>query len=151
MERFKFTTEDKKFILFFAGLTLFYVLPMLIANSPYNDDFCRILTGNSWDDDGRLIPSLLIRFLVHATTIYDPAPLPLILSVPVFTLGGFMIKKLFIDVENPYISAVIASGFIFNPFLLLLFVYQLDSLGLALSLVLLIVPFALAVPEGRKK
>lgn len=151
MRDFKLTSDDKKFILFFAGLTFIYVLPMLIANCPYNDDYCRILTGNSWDDDGRLLPSAIIRFLVHSTTIYDPAPLPLILSIPIFTLGGFLIKKSFIDVDSPYISAVLAFGFIINPFLSRLFVYQLDSLGLAISLVLLIIPFALNIPEKNRK
>ncbi len=151
MQGFKINTEDKNFIMLFAGLAFLYVLPMLIANTPYNDDFCRILTGNSWDDDGRLLPSLLMRFLVHSTTIYDPAPLPLLLSIPIFTMGGFMIKKLFIDVDNDFIAAIIAFGFIFNPFLVRLFVYQLDSLGLALSLVLLIVPFALTLPDSNKK
>ncbi|WP_027722059.1 glucosyltransferase domain-containing protein [Maridesulfovibrio zosterae] len=151
MRLFDFTAEDRKFLLLFSGLTLLYVLPMLIANCPYNDDFSRLLIGNSWDDDGRLLPSLIVRFLVHATTVYDPAPLPLILSVPIFAWGGFMIRKLFIDDMSPYISAAIAMGFIFNPYLLRLFIYQLDSVGLALSLVLLIVPFALDVPESGKK
>ncbi|WP_031485335.1 glucosyltransferase domain-containing protein [Maridesulfovibrio frigidus] len=151
MQGFKINTEDKNFIMLFAGMAFLYVLPMLIANTPYNDDFCRILTGNSWDDDGRLLPSLLMRFLVHSTSIYDPAPLPLLLSIPIFTMGGFMIKKLFIDVDNAFIAAIIAFGFIFNPFLVRLFIYQLDSLGLALSLVLLIIPFALILPETNKK
>ncbi|CCO22196.1 glucosyltransferase domain-containing protein [Maridesulfovibrio hydrothermalis] len=151
MQDLKITTEDKSFILLFAGLTLLYVLPMIIANCPYNDDYCRIMTGNSWDDDGRLLPSQIMRFLMHATTIYTPAPLPLLLSIPVFTFGGLLIKKLFIDVDNPYISTILAFGFIFNPFLLRLFIYQLDSLGLSLSLVLLIVPFALKMPQNTKK
>ncbi|WP_291328996.1 glucosyltransferase domain-containing protein [Desulfovibrio sp. UCD-KL4C] len=151
IQDFKLTKEDKIFILLFAGLILLYVLPMLIANCPYNDDFSRILKGNSWDDDGRLLPSIIVRFLVHSTSIFDPAPLPLIMSVPIFTFGGFMIKRLFIDVDSPYISAIIAMGFVFNPYLVRLFVYQLDSIGLSLSLVLLIIPFTLAASESSKK
>ena len=150
-KNFEVTAEDKIFILFFTALVLLYVLPLLTSYCPFNDDYYRIFKGNSWDDDGRLLPSLIIRFLGHARTIFNPAPLPLVLSILVFSFGGFLIKKLFIETVNPYISALIAFGFIFNPFLLLSLVFQLDCLGFTLSLVLLILPFALAVPESRKK
>ncbi len=151
MSYFKLSAEERKTVFVLFGLTLLYVLPVLIANTPYNDDFSRIIIGNSWDDDGRLLPSILVRILVHATTIYSPAPLPLLLSIPIFVWGGLLIRRLFVNIEDSCLSGLIAFGFVLNPFLLCLFVYQLDALGLALSLVLLIVPYTLALPSGGSK
>lgn len=151
MLNLRLSPEEKKTVYILFGLTFLYILPTIISNTPYNDDFSRIIIGNSWDDDGRLLPSILVRLLNHATTIYSPAPLPLLLSVPIFVLGGLLVRRLFVDLSDPYLSGIISFGFIVNPFLICLFPYQLDSLGLALSLVLLLVPYALVIPSGGKK
>ncbi|MUM76490.1 hypothetical protein GKC30_02450 [Pseudodesulfovibrio sp. F-1] len=143
--------EDRKFCLYFGVLLLLYFLPIIIAGYPVNDDYHRIFRGSSWDDDGRFLASLAHRLLGHSLTIYNPAPLPLLLSILIFTYGGLLIKKTFLPDNDALLSPLLALGFIINPFLILILVFQLDSIGIALSLVLLIIPFAIRASQFKKR
>ncbi|WP_027180270.1 glucosyltransferase domain-containing protein [Maridesulfovibrio bastinii] len=150
-KKINFGKEDKIFLILLTGLIALYFLPFLTSYLPYNDDFYRIFKGNSWDDDGRLLPSLIIRFLGHSSSIYNPAPLPMVLSIVTCGFGSFLLKKLYIDNHDPYSAALMAFGFVFNPFLLLAMSFQMDCLGFSLSLVLLIIPFIFAVPDCTRQ
>lgn len=109
------------------GLMLLYVLPAVVNNIPFNDDFGRIDYAGGWDHDGRLLSTILMKFISLGSSILYLAPLTTFISILLISISGFYFcYKL--KVNSVFKVNVIALGALIPPFFLNRINYQFDFL-----------------------
>lgn len=122
--------------------SLFYILPIALANVYYNDDMARTLYGaTGWNGDGRPLCELLIKLLCGGAPVVDIAPLPLILSVLILSYALVLYAGAYLDfVPNENIVVIILLSVLANPFAIANLSYRFDCISMftALSIPFLI-------------
>ena len=129
----EFKGRDKFNLIFF--LCLFFILPLIIANVPYMDDHTRLDNGYGyWEIEGRPFTTLLFKVLnFNLTTIYNIAPLPLLVGVFFFACSVFYCTNK-MNLKSSFINIFPFTLLICNPFFLQNMSYQYDSIGHLFSL-----------------
>lgn len=131
--------------LFFALTVIYgiYVLPILLANRPYQDDLSRSLYGiTGWNNDARPLTEHLLTWLCGGFPISDVHPLPLLLSLLLLAYTITLYAKRYLPSENRMVHAL-CIGFlvIANPFLLSNLSYRFDCVTMILALCASILPY----------
>lgn len=136
----------------FLALTIIYsiyVLPILLANRPYQDDLSRSLLGvTGWNNDARPLTEWIITWLCGGSPINDVHPLPLLLSVLLLAYTITLYTKRYLPADTRVFPAL-CIGFlvIANPFLLSNLSYRFDCVTMVLALCATILPYV--VPERK--
>lgn len=139
------TIEPKDRTLFFTLTVIYgiYVLPILLANRPYQDDLSRSLYGiTGWTNDARPLTEHLVTWLCGGFPISDVHPLPLFLSLLLLAYTITLYAKRYLPLENRMVHAL-CIGFlvIANPFLLSNLSYRFDCVTMTLALCAAILPY----------
>lgn len=139
------TVEQKDRSLFFALTVIYaiYVLPILLANRPYQDDLSRSLYGiTGWNNDARPLTERLVTWLCGGFPISDVHPLPLLLSLLLLAYTITLYAKRYLPLENHMVHAL-CTGFlaIANPFLLSNLSYRFDCITMILALCTAVLPY----------
>ncbi len=149
------TIESKDRHLFFAltAVYIIYILPILLANRPYQDDLSRSLHGiTGWNNDARPLTELLITWLCGGTPLSDVQPLPLLLSVLLLAYTVTLYTKRYPASEKNIVPAL-QIGFlvIANPFLLSNLSYRFDCVTMILALCAAVLPYVTPVRKALWK
>lgn len=142
---FKIRKENIKIWIVLVIASLLYVLPVILANRYYNDDLSRALTGQlGWNGDGRPLMQLLLQYLGGGSGLaVDIAPLPLILAVIMLSYSLIVYaQNVLLFVKTNVILTLALFMFILNPFMMFAWPYKFDIVGMAMSLGLLLLLFA---------
>jgi len=132
-------------LLFFVGIALLYVYPIIHANFYFQDDLLRALFGyTGWEHAGRPLASIVQLLLSSAKPymLIDVAPLSQILAAILLALSAFQFNEY---LKREYHKGIIFASalIIVNPFFLNNLSYRYDSFSMALGLFLAVQAFCL--------
>lgn len=135
--------------LIFSALLCIHVMPLLLADLPYLDDYWRQqLAANDWVTLGRPLAAALFAGLGFGPGAPDLYPLPLLLAIVVTADGFARLVRFWFNV--PDISALmVVLPLWFQPFFLQNLTYQYDSASMALSLTACVWALCLGVARAR--
>lgn len=140
--------QDKKALLRTLALSLLYVVPLVLANYDYLDDFGRNDAGYGWQHDGRFLATLAGNIWSLNSFIVSVFPFTLILSSFILGCAGFLLTGILgieKDKKIKWASLLIITAPVFLGNL----VFKFDILPMALSLLTIVIPYAFY--EKRKK
>lgn len=139
---------DKRLFFSLTALYSIYILPILLANRPYQDDLSRSLYGvTGWNNDARPLTEILMRWLCGGTPLGNVAPLPLLLSVLILAYTLTLYGKRHMPAGQLLPALGIGFCVIANPFFLSNLSYQFDCVTMVLALCAAILPYV--VPERK--
>ena len=101
MKEFLQIIDNKKGVCFSIVVSIFYVLPLVIANYNYLDDTGRELYTYGWQHDGRFIATILGYLWSLGGNIFSLHPYTLILSAFILGVTGYILSKL-LKIEEDY-------------------------------------------------
>lgn len=146
--------KDRKSMLVYGIMAFFWLIPLLLANNLYRDDYVRQIQSTTiWEYAGRPFASWLYNLLsLSPFEIPNLYPLPTILSGMIAVAGLCLLHNIFKpsivnnEVNNFLLYPVL--GFVFfNPFILQNWLYQYDVLSMILPLFLSILIFYLPISK----
>lgn len=140
MKEFLQIIDNKKGVCFSIVVSIFYVLPLVIANYNYLDDTGRELYTYGWQHDGRFIATILGYLWSLGGNIFSLHPYTLILSAFILGVTGYILSKL-LKIEEDYQYKISSLFLITSPFYLGNLVFKFDCLPMALSLFVIVFPF----------
>lgn len=147
--------KDRKSALVYSIMTLLWIIPILLANNLYRDDYVRQIQKTTiWEYAGRPFASWLYNILsLSPFEIHNLYPLPTLLSGLVAFVGLYLLHQIFQPVISEgrvnKIMIYPVIGFVFfNPFVLQNWLYQYDVLSMILALLISI--FIFYLPFSRK-
>ncbi len=122
-------------------MAIIYGLPIIITNSLYYDDIGRSIYGYlSWGIDGRPLSDWLIWTLGVGSPATDISPLPQILCLLIMALACYGMH-LFLNPENR-LGWLCFTPIFMSPFFIQNIAFKFDSLPMAASVILAILPLA---------
>jgi hypothetical protein len=135
--------------LVFYALVLF---PLLIADRYNVDDWGRSVRGYlNWRKDGRPLTDLIIRMLDLGKPLVDFSPICQIGTIVCLSWLSAVIARKF-EVRRPFIAALTALPLGANPFFLANLSFKFDSLPMAMSISLALIPIVLDdAPDGNNR
>lgn len=149
MDFFRLDKQARRLFAVLAAAGGVYVLPLLLADRPYQDDLARGLYGSTgWDGDGRPLVTVLMQFLCGGGEgVVNLAPLPLILAVLTLCLALVLYaRETLPDCLGRPLTAPVLLLVLLNPFAMANLSYQFDSFSMFFALSLAFVLYAL--PHG---
>ncbi|MEG6305261.1 glucosyltransferase domain-containing protein [Enterobacter ludwigii] len=135
-------SHRNKLFAFLMGMSLLYVLPVILADRPYIDDLGRSVLGYTWWGlNGRPLSDMVMIALSMGSPILDLSPLPMLLGISVMSLAlaAYMDKAM--HDRSAKEKLLVCFCFLANPFLLECLSYKFDSLTMLLSAAILFIPF----------
>lgn len=113
---------------------LLILLPILLADRPFNDDVVRQATGAyGWNANGRHLSNLLMRVLaLGQSRLVDLSPLPQLLALPLLAIGCLSWLKR-IRIRSAQVAVLVAFPIGAQPFFLENLSYQFDAGFMALA------------------
>lgn len=134
-------------VAFIFALT--YIYPVISADRFYIDDMGRSLDGYlGWGQDGRPLTDIIMTCLSFGFPIVDMSPLNQILSVLAMSVTFVLYVSKYTENVTPLTLGLASSLFIIQPFLLENLSYKFDSFPMALSAILLAIPFLIKGNNG---
>lgn len=133
----------KESLLFYLSIFSLYILPLIINNVHYRDDYVRVLRGNDWDILGRKLTDLLMYLTsINFDSILNISPFNYIIIVLLFsyTLAYFIHNNF---IEKNLFAHICSSFFVLSPFFLQNLYYQYDSLSMSLGMCLVLIAYSL--------
>ena len=125
---------------------LAYIYPVISADRFYIDDMGRSLDGYlGWGQDGRPLTDIIMTYLSFGFPIVDVSPLNQILAVIAMSVTFVLYVSKYTEKVTPPTLGLASSLFLVQPFLLENLSYKFDSLPMALSAILLAIPFLIKV------
>lgn len=121
-------------------LSLLYVLPLVLANVWYQDDYGRAMHGYNWIHDGRFFANWINSFLTFSVTTFSLFPFSLLISAALLGSSGYMLSEL-LHIEKDKKIKWSSLLLLISPFFLANLPYRYDVLFMSLSIALMIVPF----------
>jgi len=138
----KFNFIDKDDLLIVSILSSLYAVPIISTGIPYIDDMGRSIWGYSgWEDNGRPIAMIIMRFISLGIPLQNIHPLPQLLGALIIGISGLIFFKIVGHTQQKVAVYCCALSFLINPFFLENLSYQYDSLPMSLSIFALVVPF----------
>lgn len=132
-------SEIATFFISFAFLGL-VLLPILIADRYHLEDWRRLLDGTfGWVGEGQLLTELLMRVLNLGNPLMDISPLPQVTAIALLSYNAVLISRKF-SIKPPLLAALAAFPIGGSPFFLANLSFRFDSLGMALSMLLALIP-----------
>ena len=139
-KEFDLITKNQKSLYYTLVISILYIVPFLVANFTYLDDYGRDLHGYGWQHDGRFISTLLGKIWSLNNTIVSIFPFSLILSALVLGFSGFLLVVL-LDIEKGKRLKWSSLLLLTSPFYLGNLVFKFDCLPMALSVLCIVLPF----------
>lgn len=137
-----FFKTNKSPILWVIGLCILYVLPIIMADRLYVDDLGRTTLGYyGWIGNGRPLAEILMMALSFGGLDLDISPLPLIISVIIYSIVSVAYVKNTIPNKNALITVIASLSFILNPFYLENLSYKYDALPMMFSVCVLLLAY----------
>ena len=139
--------KDREITIFkrLSCLYLFYIFPLILADVLYKDDIRRtiFLSPVSWYRDGRPNMAFLLELLSQGKTLLDVSPLPLLFGILIiaYTLSCFARKYLSNFDVWQVVLCLLTFGI--SPLFLENLSFKFESLGMCISLALLLFLFSL--------
>ncbi|ELQ6240733.1 glucosyltransferase domain-containing protein [Cronobacter sakazakii] len=121
-------------------ISIIYILPILMAGSIYIDDNTRVFRNFGWTVDGRYLSNLVYNVLSIGNGPLDFFPFTQIASVLILVISAAVIARAVNFSSVTAITVAILS----SPFLVQNLSYRLDSLTMAMSLLVILIPFLFA-------
>lgn len=121
-------------------ISILYILPILMAGSIYIDDNTRVFRNFGWTVDGRYLSNLVYNVLSLGNGPLDLFPFTQIASVLILVISAAVIARAVNFSSVTAITAAILS----SPFLVQNLSYRLDSLTMAMSFLVILIPFLFA-------
>lgn len=140
IEEFRKLLQHKKALYLTLILSVFYVLPLLIANVYYSDDHSRILYGHAWNHDARFVNNWITKITSFSNFTFSMYPYSLILSALLLGFAGFILCEIW-GIEKGKNIKWASLLLLISPFYLANLPYRYDALFMSLSIFLMIVPF----------
>lgn len=140
-----FACFNGKSAIFLYILAFFYVIPILLTNVYYMDDYNRAVSGYGWEQDGRFFANAIMWILNLKYEFFkikqtDFFPYTIILSSFIFVFSGTLLcNKLKISNEKTF--SLVPLFALFSPFILENITYRYDSLIMSVSFLLVSLPF----------
>ncbi|MCF5070788.1 hypothetical protein GIW70_21640, partial [Pseudomonas syringae] len=123
---------------FFQLMTILHIVPILLADYPYNDDVGRGIFGiQGWARDGRPFADLLYIVLTFSTSMTNIFPLPLLIATVAMS---FALRRLVTHYFSRagFIECLVVLPLWCNPFFLQNLSYQYDGPSMVFGLVAVI-------------
>jgi len=131
--------EISTFLISFALLGL-VLLPIWFADRYHLEDWRRLLDGSfGWSGEGRPFTELLMRVLNLGNPLMDLSPLPQIGAIALLSYNAVLISRKF-SIKPPLVAALAAFPIGGSPFFLENLSFRFDSLGMAFSMLLALIP-----------
>ena len=132
--------QEKKSLYITLILSVFYVIPLIIADYDYLDDYGRNLFGYGWQHDGRFIATLLSKIWSLNTDTFSIFPFSTILSALILGFTGFLLTHLF-NIEKDKTIKWSSLLIVTMPTFLGNLVFKFDCLPMSLSLLVVVLPY----------
>ncbi|WMU75296.1 glucosyltransferase domain-containing protein (plasmid) [Enterobacter bugandensis] len=140
-----------RIFLIMVFLSILVFSPLLMGGVYYIDDFHRLYSGNVsyWVNNGRPLAYVLLIILNQSSIVSDLSPALLIIGLTalIATLSWISIRLRTMGVS---LSALTILTIIFNPFMSQVCLYVYDSLGMLLSIALVLIATFLSTESKRK-
>lgn len=140
MEELKKIFSDSKSYKITLILSVIYVLPLLIADYDYLDDYRRNLYGYGWQHDGRFIATLLSQIWSLNSLNFSIFPFSTILSALILGFTGYLLTYLF-NIEKDKTIKWSSLLIVTMPTFLGNLVFKFDCLPMSLSLLVVVLPY----------
>ena len=140
--------QDRKSLYLTLLLSLFYILPLLIANVYYSDDHSRILYGHGWNHDARFINDWITKITSFSKYTFSLYPYSLVFSALLLGFSGYVLCELW-GIEKGKKVKWSSLLLLISPFYLSNLPYRYDVLFMSLSIFFMIIPFAFF--DNKKK
>lgn len=129
---------------FFLLISLVLSIPVVLLNIQYFDDIARTAVGYfGWDRDGRPLVDLIYKSISIGDKITDLYPIPQISSYLLLGYGCFLISSKF-NLNGLY-GIALTLPILCSPMLLGNTLFRYDSITMALSMFLCIIPFVISI------
>ncbi|UUV20203.1 glucosyltransferase domain-containing protein [Paenimyroides aestuarii] len=132
--------KDKKSLYLTLILSICYILPLIVANYEYLDDYGRNLHGYGWQHDGRYLATFLGKIWSVNSSIFSIFPFSTILSALILGFTGYILSEL-LEIEKGKLIRWTPLLILTMPTFLGNLVFKFDCLPMALSLFLIVFPF----------
>ena len=120
---------------FCCVIVFFYILPFIIANVPYKDDYQRLLNPHYyWYVDGRFVTNFLYKFFSLRFSQATFAPWGLIVGSFALCASAFLFLRKF-NVKSGLVSSIAIIYLFSSPFLLQPLSYHFDPLAMLFAAV----------------
>lgn len=142
---FDLNLRQQKELLFFSGIALLYVFPIIHADIYFFDDLTRVVNGyTDWEDQGRPLASIsqLIISASRPSMLLDVAPLTQLIAAFLLALSAFQFNE-YLKRDHKKGVLLASALIIVNPFFLSNLSYRYDSFSMALGLFLAVLAFCL--------
>lgn len=140
MKEFKKVFSDSKSYKITLILSVIYVLPLVIADYDYLDDYRRNLYGYGWQHDGRFIATLLSQIWSLNSLNFSIFPFSTILSALILGFTGYLLTYLF-NIEKDKTIKWSSLLIVTMPTFLGNLVFKFDCLPMSLSLLVVVLPY----------
>ena len=135
--------DEKRTFTISLVLYALVLFPLLIADRYNVDDWGRSVRGYlNWRKDGRPLTDLIIRVLDLGNPLLDFSPICQIGAIVCLSWLSAVIARKF-QIRRPFIAALAALPLGANPFFLANLSFKFDSLPMALSISLALIPIVL--------
>lgn len=132
--------EEKKAIWLGIALSLLLVLPIILTGSIYIDDNTRTIRDFNWSGDGRFLANYFFEVLSIGNGVLDYYPWTNICAAILTGLCGVLISRS-LNITGTKNIVLISAAMLSSPFMVSNLTYRFDSITMALSLALSILPF----------
>ncbi|QHC34642.1 glucosyltransferase domain-containing protein [Komagataeibacter xylinus] len=114
-----FTTKDKKVFIILNIIGMFYILPLILSNVYYVDDYRRSLGYYyEWEQAGRPLANFFMFLLTDSWQGIDISPMPLLLSLLLLSFCGIIINNRVFKNYEVQKKIIISLPILINPFFL---------------------------------
>lgn len=137
--------------LLLLGASLLYIVPLLMADQTYADDYWRSqLAQGRWTEQGRPGVSLLYMALGFSSGAINLFPLPLLLTTGLLAVSLTRLAHHYFNCPTA-LNCLIVLPVLYNPFFLQNLSYQYDGPGMVLSLFMVVEALLRTVPNPLKR
>lgn len=140
MNALQTTWNDQKSLLILGLISSIYILPIVLADVPYLDDLGRNIYSYGWQHDGRFLATVLGVLWSFGSEIHSLAPYFTFLSAWVLAFTGLLFTNI-LQIEQGKIVKWSALLLVISPFFLGNYIFQFDALPMALSMLVVVLPF----------
>lgn len=140
MEELKKVFSESKALKLTLIISVIYVLPLVVADYDYLDDYRRNMYGYGWQHDGRFIATFQAKLWSLNSSNFSIFPFSTILSAAVLGFTGYLLTYLF-NIEKDKTLKWSSLLIVTMPTFLGNLVFKFDCLPMALSLLVVVLPY----------
>ncbi|MDL5165831.1 glucosyltransferase domain-containing protein [Proteus faecis] len=132
--------KEKKAVFICLTICLLLIIPIILSGSIYIDDNTRVIRHFNWTGDGRFLANYFFEILSLGNGVLDYYPWTNILSSLIIGFSSIIIAYS-LNIKGTTNIILICSGMMSSPFILSNLSYRFDSIIMAISFTVAIIPF----------